>query len=433
MLSLIFFVASCFGFIRLSVEQPSRKQFIVADGQTRIDLQYAAQFFPLFDSRQEQIIVTPKHNRNILDEECLKEAVLVHQTVLNISNYQNLCFRKSSALPTRSTEIPDQQTCVVSNPLDFAGANFEHLSNLSLILAREKSYPRTTLSDGQSLETSYKQMLGNFRVNNKTKLPTAQAEALRISYFIRKTTNEEEDQEVLDFESSFEHMVSSIENRLKCSSLFYRSGKSTDIALQQILKADMRALYLSFLAVIVLALFFVCITVRNINSLTAALFVLSTGLLPFMCSAGIVSMVGIAFSPTTFFIPFLLLGKATSDLALFLNEWERLRNVLSLEYRVTSCIARVGTVQVFSALCGTVLVGIAIKSSFEVISHFFLVTLIAYVLVSGASFLITAALTRLLESQLRPLKTFCAQACDKRERGKVRNKMRNFLKNVPRL
>lgn len=433
MLSLIFFVASCFGFIRLSVEQPSRKQFIVADGQTRIDLQYAAQFFPLLDSRQEQIIVTPKHNRNILDEECLKEAVLVHQTVLNISNYRNLCFRKSSALPIRSTEIPDQQACVVSNPLDFAGANFEHLSNLSLILAREKSYPRTTLSDGQSLETSYKQMLGNFRVNNKTKLPTAQAEALLISYFIRKTTNEEEDQEVLDFETSFEHMVSSIENRLKCSSLFYRSGKSTDIALQQILKADMRALYLSFLAVIVLALFFVCITVRNINSLTAALFVLSTGLLPFMCSAGIVSMVGIAFSPTTFFIPFLLLGKATSDLALFLNEWERLRNVLSLEYRVTSCIARVGTVQVFSALCGTIFVGIAIKSSFEVISHFFLVTLIAYVLVSGASFLITAALTRLLESQLRPLKTFCAQACDKRERGKVHNKMRNFLKNVPRL
>ena len=433
LLSLFFFVASCFGFIRLSVEQPSSKQFIVADGQTRIDLKYAAQFFPLLDSRQEQIILIPKQNRNILDEECLKEAVLVHQTVLNISNYQNLCFRKSSALPTRSTEIPDQQTCVVSNPLDFAGANFEHLSNLSLILAREKSYPRTTFSDGQSLETSYRQMLGSFRVNNKTKLPTAQAEALRISYFIRKTTNEEQDQEVLDFEISFEHMVSSIENRLKYSSLFYRSGKSTDIALQQVLKADMRVIYLSLLTVIFLALFFVYITVHNITSLTAALFLLSTGLLPFICSAGIVSMVGISFSPTTFFMPFLLLGKATSDLAFFLNEWDRLHNVLSIEYRVTSCIARVGTVQVFSALCGTILVAIAIKSSFEIISRFFLVTLIAYVLVSGASFLITAALTRLLESQLKPLNTFCAQPCDKRERGKVHNKMRNFVKNFPRL
>ena len=276
-------------------------------------------------------------------------------------------------------------------------------------------------------------MLGSFRVNNKAKLPTAQAEALRISYFVRKTTNEEQDQEVLDFETSFEHMVSSIENRLKYSSLFYRSGKSTDIALQQVLKADMRVIYLSLLTVIFLALFFVYITVHNITSLTAALFLLSTGLLPFICSAGIVSMVGISFSPTTFFIPFLLLGKATSDLAFFLNEWDRLHNVLSIEYRVTSCIARVGTVQVFSALCGTILVGIAVRSSFEVISRFFLVTLIAYVLVSGASFLITAALTRLLESQLKPLNTFCAQPCDKRERGKVHNKMTNFLKNFPRL
>ena len=433
LLLLIFFVASCFGFIRLNVEQPSRKQFIVADGQTRIDLQYAAQFFPLLDKRQEQIIVIPKYNRNILDEECLKEAVLVHQTVLNISNYRNLCFRKSSALPTRRNEILSQQACVVSNPLDLAGAKFEHLSNLSFILAREKSYPRTILSDGQALETSYRQMLGNFHVNNKTKLPTAQAEALRISYFIRKTASEEEDQEVLDFETSFEHVLSSIGNRLKCSSLFYRSGKATDIALQQVLKADMRALYLSSLAVMFLALIFVYITVHNINCFTATLFLLSTGLLLFICTAGTVSMVGISFSPITVFIPFLLLGKATSDLALFLKEWEQLQNVLSLEYRVTSCITRVGTVQVFSALCGTILLGIAMKSSFEVISRFFLVALIAYVVVSVASFLITVALTRLLESQLKPLNTFCVEACDRRERGKIHKRMRNFLKNVPRL
>ena len=433
LLLLIFFVASCFGFIRFNVEQPSRKQFIVADGQTRIDLQYAAQFFPLLDKRQEQIIVIPKYNRNILDEECLKEAVLVHQTVLNISNYRNLCFRRSSALPTRRNEIPSRQTCVVSNPLDLAGAKFEHLSNLSFILAREKSYPRTTLPDGQALETSYRQMLGNFHVNNTTKLPTAQAEALRISYFIRKTASEEEDQKVLDFETSFEDVLASIGNRLKCSSLFYRSGKAIDIALQQVLKADMRALYLSSLAVIFLALIFVYITVHNISCFTATLFLLSTGLLLFICTAGTVSMVGISFSPTTVFIPFLLLGKATSDLALFLKEWEQLHNVLSLEYRVTSCITRVGTVQVFSALCGTILLGIAMKSSFEVISRFFLVALIAYVLVSVASFLITVALTRLLESQLKPLNTFCVQACDRRERGKIHKRMRNFLKNVPRL
>ena len=431
LLSLIFFVASCLGFIRIRLEQPSSKQFIVTGSQSRLDLQHAAQFFPLFDSRQEQIILLPKRNENILDRKCLKEAALVHQTVLNISDYRNLCFRQ--LLPTRNTKMSDKQKCVFSNPLELAGDNFEHSSNLSFILAREKYHPRTILSDGQSFQTSYRQMLGNFHVNDAKDPPSAQAEALRITYFIRKTTNDEENQRVLNFETNFESKISSINNRLNCSALYYKSGKTTDNALQQVLKADIRALYWAFIAVVFLAFLAIYITFRHLSCLTTAMYLLSLGLLPFICTAGIVSMVGIPFFPTTVFIPFLLLGKATLDLALFLGEWERQHNVLSLDYRVTSCIARVATVQVFSALYGTILVGIAIKSSFEVISCFFLVAMIAFLIVSTASIIVTVALTRLLGRQLKPLNTFCARPCDKGEGENVGGKMRHFLKSVPRL
>ena len=231
LLSIIFFVASCLGFIRINVEQPSSKQFIMTGSQSRLDLQHAVQFFPLLDSRQEQIILVPKRNKNILDNECLKEAKIVHQAVLNISDYRNLCFKQPQ--PTSNTKISNKQKCAVSNPLELAGDNFEHLSNLSLILAREKYYPKTILSDGQSLQTSYMQMLGNFHVDDSTNPPAGQAEALRITYFIRKSTNEEENQKVLDFETTFEMKILSINNRLNCASLFYKSGKAMDDALQQ--------------------------------------------------------------------------------------------------------------------------------------------------------------------------------------------------------
>ena len=274
-------------------------------------------------------------------------------------------------------------------------------------------------------------MFGNFQINEAADPPTAQAEALRITYYLRKTTSGEEDQKVLNFETSFANKMSLMNKRLKCASLFYKSGKTADNALQQVLKTDIRALYLSFLSVVFLASLAIYTTVRNLSCLATAMYLLSSCVLPFICTAGIVSMVGISLFPTTVFIPYLLVGKATSDLALFLREWERLHKVPSLEYRVTSCIARVGTVQVFSALCGTILVGTAIKSSFGVISCFFLVAMIAFVFVSAASFIITATLTHLLVRQLRPLNTFCAKPCYKGEIEKGDNKVRNFLKNAP--
>ena len=182
LLSVFFIVASCLGFVRLNVDQPSRNQFTVIDSQSRHDLHNAAQFFPLLEARQEQIVMTPKHGQNILSEDCLKEATLMHQAFVNISGYNKLCFRQ---LQNITGKVP-KEGCVISSPLELAGANFEHLTNLSSILALQRTNPWTVLSDGQSFQSSFKQMLSNFQINNKTNPPIAWADALRIIYFIKK-------------------------------------------------------------------------------------------------------------------------------------------------------------------------------------------------------------------------------------------------------
>ena len=432
---LVIFAASCLGFIRINVKLPSTKQFIVTDSQSRVDLKNAAQFFPLLDSRQEQVIVTAKRNRNVLNEECLKEAILVHKVILIISDYRSLCVRRP---PSKGdTRASDAQDCIVSSPLELAGPNFEHLRNFSSILAREWNNPRTILSDGQSLRTSHTQILGNFKVNNETDPPTSQAEALRITYFIKNPTSEDEKQKVKNFETTFESQISSLRDGMKCASFSYKSGKATDDALQQILKIDILALSLSTLVVLFLSHVVIYFVFSNLSCLTTALFVFSTVLLPYICTAGIVSMAGISLLPTTIFIPFLLLGKLTSDVALFLGEWRRQNIVPSLEHRVTSCIARVGTVQLFSAFCATILLGIIIKSSFEVIFNFFLVTVAGFALALVVSFIMVPTLTRLLERESKPLNSSCMNPNTEfsrllqEQREGVNNAIGNFIKKLP--
>ena len=146
--SLIVLAACYMGFIRVSVEPPTSEQFTLFDSQSRLDLRHAAQFFSLLEARKEQIILTPKHCQNILSEDCLKDEVLVHQIAVKISGYENLCFKR--LLPESINETRVKQKCVISSPLELAGARFDHLSNLSSILTREFTNPNRMLSTGQT-------------------------------------------------------------------------------------------------------------------------------------------------------------------------------------------------------------------------------------------------------------------------------------------
>ena len=124
-------------------------------------------------------------------------------------------------------------------------------------------------------------------------------------------------------------------------------------------------------------------------------------------------MSGISLSPTSLFIPFLLIGKATSDVLLILGEWERQKIVASLEHRVSSCVARAGTLQMLPAFCGAIIIGISIQSSFKVISGFFLVALTAFIIASFLSLTITVTLLLYSERHLKSFNVFCARSCTK--------------------
>ena len=145
-----------------------------------------------------------------------------------------------------------------------------------------------------------------------------------------------------------------------------------------------------------------------------------------------------ALFPTTMFLPFLLLGKASSDITLLLNEWERQRSVQSIEHRAVTCVSRAGFLAVWSPLCGTILSGIAISSSFDVISDYFLATLIANVVVSVASLIGTLLFLMYLK---RRFENFPSRLCTTTKLESVnvgllqyqKDKLRRILKVLPRM
>ena len=387
-MSIVVVFASCLGFVRLRFKQPSVERFTATDSQSRKDLHHAAQFFPLLKARQEQIIMVPKHGQNILSEDCLKEAILVHQTIVNISGYSEICSKQLFPDIQQKTSKHD---CIISNPLELAGTRFEDLKNLSTILAREFLHPTVVLSSGQTFSSSHKRMLSNFHVLHKTDPPTARAESLRVVYFIRESTNEYKPN-IIHFEASFERLLSSIGRGLRCATLFYKTQKSTTDALQSILKPEVKPLGFSALGMAVLVFIFLYFSFDKPSCLTTVPLMILSILFPITCSAGIISMTNTPLFPTILFIPFLLLGKATSDVVLLLVEWERQKTMKSLEHRVSCCVNRAGFLVVSSALCGTILSGIAIYSSYNVISDFFKAALITLLIVSAASLTMTVIL-----------------------------------------
>ena len=256
-------------------------------------------------------------------------------------------------------------------------------------------------------------MLSNFHVSHRIDRPTARADALRVIYFIGETTNEHK-LNIIRFEESFESLLPSLGRRLRCASLFFKTQKSTTDALQSILKPEVKPLWLSALAMAVLVFVVLYFSSDNPNCIITVLLMILSILFPLSCSAGIVSVTNTSFCPTILFIPFLLLGKATSDVVLFLVEWERQKTMTSLEHRVSCCVNRAGFLVVLSALSGTILSGIAIYSSFDVISDFFKAALVTLVLVSAASFTITVILLMHFEKKAKKPNTCSAGSCIRR-------------------
>ena len=133
----------------------------------------------------------------------------------------------------------------------------------------------------------------------------------------------------MNFEKSVKSAIASNRKQLNCASVSIRTGRTESDALEDVLQLKLVPLYVSALIiwlVLVTALYFLT---SNLGCLAIFLLSLVNISVPIASAAGIVSMAGLPLFPTFLFVPFLLLGKGTSDLLIILVEWEKQKDVPS--------------------------------------------------------------------------------------------------------
>lgn len=107
----------------------------------------AAQYFPSINSRHVEVILAPMEERgnNMLSEGCLEDAKLVHRTVLNLENFQNVCMVSKVKPQLQNT------SCMMTNPLELCAVNGKTKFCLETIL-REWKNSSKILSDGRTFK-----------------------------------------------------------------------------------------------------------------------------------------------------------------------------------------------------------------------------------------------------------------------------------------
>ena len=369
-ISLIMVALSCSGYMRMQQVNSADGQFELRGTQSRKNLEKAAWYFALLGARREEMILESKSGGNILNQDCLAEAALIHSAVIHTSEFQERCVQQSAIHENK--HVPNS-SCVFLNPLELVGFQRDQLPNLSSIIVAEMETPKKTLANGRTFAFSARQMLGDLKYENGN--TTVSARALRMIYYVNPPKNRAETLSTLNMEKILASQLASLGSQLKCASLSFMVDQMPDATKMIVLGPKQWPLILCIAGLFAGAIFLTFLLGFS-NWLVVPLLALFCVVLALVCSVGIVSLAGLPFSPSFWFLPYLLQGNGFTVALLVSKELER-RSVASTKSQVGGCLAKIGLLLVASTVTDLVLFGIAISSSYTGMAFFFLVALVA--------------------------------------------------------
>ena len=360
-------VLSCAGFVRWHESKLSPDdQFVLIDSQSRQDIKKASRYFPLLEARREEVILVPKTKNNVLDVECLREAAVVHSTVLNTAGFEPRCAKQLSFSAKQLTE-----KCVFLSPLELINSNMDLLKWLPFLLAKEwqKKLANSTV------HFNFKETLSAFTLeDNDTR---ASAKAMRMVYFIQSPKNISEEKMTYDVEERLASRLSSLGLRMKCTSLSFLTSRMLDDVVADVLRPKSWPLAISAVVLLISGIILTKLSRRYFNCVNVFLVACSCVALALFCSLGVASLLGLPFSQTFWFLPFLLLGGTSTNALLVVRELENQLHSPSFELRLSGCLARMGLLILATTTFYLILFGVAMKASFPGLVHFFLVAFLS--------------------------------------------------------
>ena len=356
------FVSICsVGFVWLKVENRTEKLFIPQNSRAMEDLDAAEKYFRV-KFREETVLLAASDTPNVLSRDCLEQALRVHQAVVELKSYSELCVTLSGDIATTPEE------CMMINPLELFQFDKENLKETDLQLRARISSTNSTLfvmRNGRPFLYNFDRMFGDVTKQDGN---ITGAKALQMVYYIRDPSNEDANNKVLKWEKTFVDKLTSLVGKLSCFAVHYSSERSLDDAIAESSGSDVTLVSITFTLMITFACFMLG---KFMNPLTghsllanAGVFAVALGILAgfglaMWCRVPFVSMVGV--------LPFLILGIGIDDMFILVDELDRQHTSMTVVNTVKEVMSRSGATITMTTVTDLVAFAVSTSTSFPAI------------------------------------------------------------------
>ena len=335
------------------------------------DMEILEQHFGSGARRQEVIFVSVS-GANILTENCLREALKVHNVIINITGFKNICAKRNND-EYRARKI----ACKLTTPLELLDFNSHSISNFSKVFANQWKGKPELLSDGRTLPYQSNEIFGEFQKEEKNGEYSFSAAAMKATYYLKQPQTANEKTIVRDWEKVFISRMKSIEKQMSCASVYFASDGDDDGVVIELFTPHVLPL---LVCILVLLLFtFMSLRFFTVTTGSMCMFILGVACaaMTVLCSVSIGFLAGIPFSNAVIIVVIFLTGKGVSDAFLIIHEMEKQNKAGSLLRRIGGCATKVGLILTTTALFNAVVYGFTLFSPFCGIRDAYLVALVA--------------------------------------------------------
>lgn len=374
LIPLLLMAISTFGFLRMHQASPSYSLFYPSGSQSEQDMNVARKHFSPENTRNEEVIFTPMKGANILSENCLLDALKIHNTIINIKGFKSLCA-KSPDFANKT-----QDTCMMRNVLELFDFNPDLIKNYSRVLTNQWNGRPKLLSNGRTLPYDKNKIFSEFEINSGGSIsgpPAVFASAIKMTYFLDQSKGSDENG-VQNWEKKFISKVELMQKEMSCVKVYLATDADINGDGDQLFAPRVLPLIICFPVLVILTFLLTKLSTFTTGSMYLFyLSVLCTG----MCSGSAISLVflsGTAFSNATIIILVFLVGKFLSDGLMLIQEFENQSNVPSLSHRVAGCLTKIGLILTTTAIVDAVVFGLLVlMTSFRGIRCAYTLALIA--------------------------------------------------------
>jgi predicted RND superfamily exporter protein len=353
-IALVLLGASASGVVFMKTENRTEKLYVPQGSESIKNLEKAGDYGFYRPSRHAEVIIL-QNGGNVLREACFRDALKLHNLVVAIPGYQQVCLPNIQSDPSARLSF-----CKREEPLWI----FNYTSNLTNLLPKLNSFRPTNVE-------LFQRVFGKVTSNNSNG-EIMSAQALRMIYHIRGVgLDKEVPEKIQDWEKEFLKKMENFDT-LECDSLVFTAERSIDDAISESVRSDLKLIALTYTLMIGFACFMLA---KYRNPLTGHGLLAISGI---QCVAfGILTGCGLSMHAQTPFVsivgilPFMIIGVGIDDMFIIVDELDRTHpGKTTVPKRLSTVMKTIGPAITMTTMTDLVAFAVGTSSKFPSIVFF---------------------------------------------------------------